>query len=793
MSDTNSPVVSLDRTVSLPTADPGITDELRWPPKSPGTSQDYSLDVSAWANDGNETITGFSAVVANAGSESTPLTAANQALVAGSNVCTVILAGGASPTDCAVTFTITTATRTLQLTVWIQVATLSATRTAVGLGVFGTSLDTGIEGQIATLSAGLASETERATVEEEALAGSLVTQGAAIEAAQSSIATVQGSLTELETVWSDFAESTGTSLGGVATNLSAESAARAMGDALNAAAIAQTVANFSAQNAENVLAHGAVGDGITDCTAAFSSAIAAALSSGHEVIVPGGDFKLTEIIAASGQQVAIRGQGKGITRIHIAHTGIALDIAPGALTNRVSIRDMSVYAENSGGQTAAFARITYAPTSSFGYVNVVIENVECFGYPNPANGLSPFPQTFRRGFILNGCWSPMVRDCSFFGPPSVAGATASALLEINGTNDTRLISPQIYYGQALVIQTGYCEGLYIKNPLVVGSDYVFYQTALTGWTGYVSGKTSLLGFWCYGGELNTALGHMKVNMLVDGFVAGCDITRDTGPSTPQVLFDFTDVSRFHFGPCDWSGGPGTSDVAIQFQASINSSGCSLLGGRFENMATCIAIVGASGTVGGCFTDFNIGNVPTATAIIDGSLSSNGNLMRFRTPATLQHPAGIGSVKDHLLTGPDGSPLFRVQSINGAANFWKVLPVTAGNPPVLLATGTDGTVNATIQTTGGNLYLSAAGDGVSGGLASFISVTSGSSKVTFTNAAPGNLVQIGTNADGITMNPVGSLYLSPQNGKIFVIGTLPTTRPTPGSNQLWNNGGVLSIA
>ena len=64
-------------------------------------------------------------------------------------------------------------------------------------------------------------------------------------------------------------------------------------------------------------------------------------------------------------------------------------------------------------------------------------------------------------------------------------------------------------------------------------------------------------------------------------------------------------------------------------------------------------------------------------------------------------------------------------------------------------------------------------------------------VVIQNAIQGNLSQVTTNAGGLGIQPNGALFLSPANG-LFSPG-LPTTKPTVGSNQLWNNNGVVSIA
>jgi hypothetical protein len=186
------------------------------------------------------------------------------------------------------------------------------------------------------------------------------------------------------------------------------------------------------------------------------------------------------------------------------------------------------------------------------------------------------------------------------------------------------------------------------------------------------------------------------------------------------------------------------------------------------------------------------NVPLATAFIDNSAASNGNMVVFQSPATSTAPSGTANTKDHLFTAADGSPLFRINSAPGAKNYLRTQAVTSGNPPSIVFDGTDGTINGVIQTKGGALFINAAGGSSnSGNLVSLLNIPGSSSWIVLQNATAGNLSQISTNAGGIGIQPKGALWLSPSAG-LFTSG-LPTSKPNAGSGQIWNNGGVLSIA
>jgi hypothetical protein len=544
----------------------------------------------------------------------------------------------------------------------------------------------------------------------------------------------------------------------------------------------------------NVVDFGAVTTG-ADCTAAFNAAFAALPSFGGEIFMPAGSYRLASPLVWAGKALTLRGAGKGVTQLHFSHTGIGFDLSQTSPYNKTVLRDFSAFAENTSGQTAAVARLTYPQESSFGYVSAFITDIECFGYPNANNGTAPFPQTFLRGFVLNNCWSPQVNNVSWFGPPAAAGATTAAVIELNQSIDTRITGLQAYYGNAAVLQTGYCEGIYLTNPVIVGVDYLFTQTDITTWPGYSPTRLMLLGLWAANGEVNTNLGTIQAASVGGGYFVGLDISRNGGPNTAQSLFNLTNVSNFFVIGCNFTGGPtngNRQDIAFNFVSTFNSSNNTIGGCQFQDMATAIKINGSNGTVGLTTFALNTGNVPAATAIIDNSAANVGNFLSFQVPSTNLAPAGIGNTKDHIFGAYDGSTLFRINNIGAATNYVRHQAATHSNPPTIAFDGSDGTVNGVIQTKGGALFINASGGtSNSGNLLSLQNIAGSVNWPVLQNATSGNLSQLSTNAGGLGIQPNGALWLSPSNG-LFAAG-LPTTKPAVGSKQLWNNGGVVSIA
>jgi hypothetical protein len=488
----------------------------------------------------------------------------------------------------------------------------------------------------------------------------------------------------------------------------------------------------------NVLDFGAIAGG-ADCTSAFNAAFNQLSSNGGEIFIPAGDYWLSTPLVLTGKPVAIRGLGRGQTRVHFQHTGIGFDFVPNNLFAKIIVRDLSFYAESVTGQTAAGFRITYPASSSFGYISASIDEIEFFSYPNASNGTSPFPQTFLRGMVLNNCWSTQVRNISWFGPPAAAGASNSAVIEVNGSIDTRVDGIQAYFGGAVVLQTGYCEGIYINAPVVVGADYLVSQTNETQWSGYKPNQAQLLGLWVANGEINTNLGTVLLNSVTSGYFSDLDISRNGGPTAAQAFFNLTNVSSFHVNSCSFVGGPTggpPEDIGFSFSSTWNSSDNIIENCHFEDMATAIQINGANGTVGLLAYGLHLSNVSLSTAIIDETPNDSGNFISFFAPAQGSAPAGTGSTKDFVWAGQAGQVLFYVNNVSAAANYIRHQPAATNNSPTLCFDGSDAQVNGIIQTKGGNLYVDAAGGtSRSGNLVSFLNTPGSTNWVVSPRPAP----------------------------------------------------------
>lgn len=90
---------------------------------------------------------------------------------------------------------------------------------------------------------------------------------------------------------------------------------------------------------ENVKHHGAVGNGTTDDTAAFTDAIDAVASTGGTVFVPPGTYKITSSITTK-SYLTIKGSGAGSKLLHFAGSNPLIDVP--AFSTQTKLRDFQI-------------------------------------------------------------------------------------------------------------------------------------------------------------------------------------------------------------------------------------------------------------------------------------------------------------------------------------------------------------------------------------------------------------------------------------------------------------------
>lgn len=231
----------------------------------------------------------------------------------------------------------------------------------------------------------------------------------------------------------------------------------------------------------NVRAYGAVGDGVTDDTAAINAAIAAAraLPTGGEVYLPPGTYKVSEINLTSAtsdfaRSIKLHGAGRNLTRIVPAAAG-------GVLLNMMGMNQAHVEGLTFDSTTfASQAAIFVARTTTSGNAN-----------NNQFRDVFVTGSYSKAGVVLNGSESSRWFNCRFensnvaanhacfwSGGGSLIGAL-QAITTVNGgtvdssnnpNTDNRMFGCEFYapYNNARLVRFSQSAGYAFFGCTVVG-------------------------------------------------------------------------------------------------------------------------------------------------------------------------------------------------------------------------------------------------------------------------------------------------------------------------------------
>lgn len=223
----------------------------------------------------------------------------------------------------------------------------------------------------------------------------------------------------------------------------------------------------------NVKAHGAVGNGVADDTAAINAALAAVPANGGTVYFPAGSYLITASLSASVTGTRMVGAGWGSQILYDGNV-VSPAIKASAASKRVFIQDLRI------SQTNASHLGTAIDASNF--VNSTIERVmidagggsgvaplvgillganTCFYNEVRASRINYGGATSRGISITTGANSNTVMDCRLV-PQS--DDVNSAGVYINGSHSTTLIHPDIESaaGNGIFLDTG-ADGTTIVN------------------------------------------------------------------------------------------------------------------------------------------------------------------------------------------------------------------------------------------------------------------------------------------------------------------------------------------
>jgi len=227
---------------------------------------------------------------------------------------------------------------------------------------------------------------------------------------------------------------------------------------------------------------GAIADGVTDDSAAIQDALDEL--AGYGTLVLDGTFAVESGVSYSGAyDLSIVGDGKFGSCIVANTGGIRLfDITLADSSRKLRVANFVVF-PNAITAVTSVIRVTSPEAASSAYKNFIAENVECYNL-SPDTGEA---KTCKRLFETVFIWSPTLINCTHFARTLQPGSAGDCLLFADRTLDANLFGCNIHFGDALVYQNSYCEGLNATHCTVVGSNHAMNQnpaiSAVLPWGG----------------------------------------------------------------------------------------------------------------------------------------------------------------------------------------------------------------------------------------------------------------------------------------------------------------------
>ena len=372
----------------------------------------------------------------------------------------------------------------------------------------------------------------------------------------------------------------------------------------------------SAVTVNNVMAFGAVGDGVADDTAAIQAAIDD--TTNLTVYIPKGTYKITAAIVATRTGVTFIGDGKKstiINQVTATENGIEIQPSTSGQVNSFTISRLAV--SGVGKATSTKAGIYFRHSDDVaGFlsidgriddVGVVGFDVGFYGYYNPLLNLYKLDCIeCDTGCKLEDCDTPSIINCRFKGSNSTTLKQAIALHMVgsrsfsaqminceHGWCDQILVMEggrllwmggnveNVYADMAIEIQPG--ATLEMKQVRVLSTD-----AASTGWltsTAYVVGDEALEGGNSYVCVANHTSGTFATDLAADKWRYKTLIVADCSSSSQNPTIILGD--NFYDIDASWQDFESRGNYAYQFNPRFQ--------GKLEGQM--ISVLGQAGSSG----------------------------------------------------------------------------------------------------------------------------------------------------------------------------------------------------
>jgi len=301
--------------------------------------------------------------------------------------------------------------------------------------------------------------------------------------------------------------------------------------------------------------YGAVGDGVTDDTAA----IQAALDVGGSIYIPAGTYNLTAKITSAGKAVSIATDGAAILSWDSSATTQGLDFTFSNLTTQtLSIGDIELVTEKEGGGSAIKA---VWPTGASGFNRLwqlgkirvrgsdIVGQVGYWDY----------------GLDTTNGWLGFCETLDFYGKGSGVTPLSTAAWVARGTSTDSRVHIRARYAKAMLLIAGFSEGLDVSGSFAVACDYGVDCTGTSG--------LNTPGFVWIGGHCAAFKGGIRSVNILQGNVSDLLVYKRPDSAQNFIAFDFDSAStEWQISNCKVFslGNPGGGNTTAIKDAGVNN-------------------------------------------------------------------------------------------------------------------------------------------------------------------------------------------------------------------------------
>lgn len=420
----------------------------------------------------------------------------------------------------------------------------------------------------------------------------------------------------------------------------------------------------------------------TNWAAALSAACAAVPATGGKVYLPAGIYALaTPVTDCGGKPIALEGDGPGLTNLVLTTQAAGIRIEQTDLRQTVHVRGLRITSSAPAAVAWAFD-ISFPSAASSVVQALTVDDLVVQSRPPP--GIAPpYAGSFMCGMRIRGAWQSRITNFTFSGPVQGTNLPVPGTcgIDVQNAYNLDIESPNVFYADVAVLQSGYSEYLSIAKPKFVN---VAVGLAIRNSVRPDKGNRSGLSYYMTGGEIDATEACVQLAQVNDAWLYGNHCFFGRVPGGSGFVLNGTNGAQVY------------GNKVAQGGANLSATGVAVTGASSANKILGNALDTQASVVLGVSTSYNVVSANTTDPPASPAYSDAGTA----NSVTWLLPGGrLSGLAGHVLAGASGQTLVNVPNVPGAVNITVLKAAPTGQSPVLLSDGPGADVSLDLQAKG----------------------------------------------------------------------------------------------